>query len=514
VPLPVQHLTPISSPRSGEEAERPRRGERPSHTIPTMNNPASGQWETGDWDWDPANDPHWDNPAIPRRRIDPGEIPALANAIVRGASLTHCIIPDLRALIDAVQAHPDAKLARAEEDADGFLRRTGVFDRSGNEVEGDPTSVNLRGCVVESCDLSDLDSGVTLEARCRFAGDARFAGARFAEDALFVNLRVAQRARLTFERVRFEKSVAFDEATIRGRVFFTNATLDERLTFHGADFGSKAGLGFNRFLARGGATVELARDHIEPDRRPPPDRVGLGGRRPRPLWWRAWRGLRPVRLWLGQCRPHSIIQGADAPDSPAAQEMSRAAHDYELLAAVYRNQPATDREEDVCRWRAHELRRRARAAERLQQLSWGAPLASIGRALRWLVLDVLGRWLLFRMCIGYLLQPHRLMVTGLAIILGFALVYWLFIGIDDISHGGFTPRRIADVGWDYPDAYRYWKKDAMNPLYLSLTTFVTLGYGDFQPAAGWLKLVTAIEGICGVTLLALFTVAWGRKMVR
>ncbi|MDQ7013770.1 MAG: potassium channel family protein [Planctomycetota bacterium] len=50
-------------------------------------------------------------------------------------------------------------------------------------------------------------------------------------------------------------------------------------------------------------------------------------------------------------------------------------------------------------------------------------------------------------------------------------------------------------------------------LYFSLTTFVTLGYGDYAPT-GWFKLVTGFEALFGVTLLALFTVAWGRKMVR
>jgi hypothetical protein len=50
-------------------------------------------------------------------------------------------------------------------------------------------------------------------------------------------------------------------------------------------------------------------------------------------------------------------------------------------------------------------------------------------------------------------------------------------------------------------------------LYFSLTTFVTLGYGDYAPA-GIFKLLTGLEALSGVTLLALFTVAWGRKMVR
>jgi len=42
---------------------------------------------------------------------------------------------------------------------------------------------------------------------------------------------------------------------------------------------------------------------------------------------------------------------------------------------------------------------------------------------------------------------------------------------------------------------------------------VTLGYGDYAPQS-WFKLVTGVQALLGVTLLALFTVAWGRKLVR
>jgi len=122
-------------------------------------------------------------------------------------------------------------------------------------------------------------------------------------------------------------------------------------------------------------------------------------------------------------------------------------------------------------------------------------------------------WLVRRTAIGYLLQTHRIIVAGIALMIGFALIYQVFIGPSDIGHGHFAPE-LVNGEYRHVEAYDYWKSDRLNPLYLSLMTFVTLGYGDFQPAAGWLKLVTGLEGLLGVTLLALFTVAWGRKMIR
>ena len=120
-----------------------------------------------------------------------------------------------------------------------------------------------------------------------------------------------------------------------------------------------------------------------------------------------------------------------------------------------------------------------------------------------------------RNMLGYLMNPWRPIITAGLILAFFTGIYQFGIGPEDISHSSFGPA-LGESGEIVftDDAYNYWKSDPLNPLYLSLMTFVTLGYGDFQPAAGWLKLATGIEGILGVTLLALFTVAWGRKMVR
>lgn len=374
-------------------------------------------------------------------------------------------------------------------------------------------------------------AGTAEFGSARFAGTAEFWRSRFAGDARFEFATIGLRSRLRFNDAHFTGTLDLSHSTIRGKVFLTRASLDERVLWDGARLGPKARLGFNRCLARGGGTIELRREQLRPtiaDRSAVARRrVGLGGR-PKPTLRRivanASRPLRPVGEWLGLVRPLAVLEGDDSHDPEA---MERAAHDYELLAANYRNQPATDWEEDWCRWRAHELNRRAARARADRRLCTPPPHArpNVVRACGewlsllvrwpafWLYHDVWG-WFVKRTLVGYLLQPHRIFVAGAVVMLAFTALYAVAIGRDDIGHGSFPPTEVAADVWDYGDAYRYWEKDLFNPFYLSVTTFVTLGYGDFSPAAGWLKVATALEGLLGVTLLALLTVAWGRKLVR
>lgn len=99
-------------------------------------------------------------------------------------------------------------------------------------------------------------------------------------------------------------------------------------------------------------------------------------------------------------------------------------------------------------------------------------------------------------------------------------IYGLGASSDTLTYNGPS---VIDGQASWPDgspitpadkAMHEWNEGLpWTPLYFSLTTFVTLGYGDFAPL-GWFKLVTGLEALSGVALLALFTVAWGRKLVR
>ena len=589
------------------------------------------------WAYTPGEDPAWDDPAIPRKRVGADEIPALADAVVRGASLTFCIIEDLRALIDAVQYHPRAHLARAEEDKDGFLRPTGVFNAAGNRVGGEPTQLTLRGCVIEKCDCSDLDIGCSLTVasrfvndarfdwtrfaarawfgdarftvdaqfgRARFAADAWFAGARFAADVdftnahfavdvMFNNTRFASNARFdyvrfgidayfvgirfdsevvfnharfagitsfrkahfatdaTFDYARFADSVWFSEARFNakakfvdarfadsvwfvgarfddsalfvcarfnggavfcsahfdaeasfhdvcfndivgfvgacfaGPVMFRNAEINRRLELSSAEFGPDARLDIAGIVVRAGASLLLDTAQLNMT-------TGDSGKKQKRR--KASADAVPLGLGLKFGPRGRLIKGEDSNDR---EQLAEAAESYNLLRDIFRAQPSTDAHEEICAIRHHDLTRRAKPRPH-----W------------WSHIPGFFHWLVMRNALGYLMNPWRPIITGGILLVLFALVYGLCIGPGDIGHGAFAPVADDAGGYVYPDAYDYWNHDPLNPLYLSLMTFVTLGYGDFQPASGWLKLVTGVEGILGVTLLALFTVAWGRKMVR
>lgn len=72
----------------------------------------------------------------------------------------------------------------------------------------------------------------------------------------------------------------------------------------------------------------------------------------------------------------------------------------------------------------------------------------------------------------------------------FAVIYWL------LPDGQF---RIPDgAGTDFGS----W-------LYYSIVTITTLGFGDYTPAHGWAQTVTAVEVMCGLTILGFFLNAVG-----
>jgi len=52
-----------------------------------------------------------------------------------------------------------------------------------------------------------------------------------------------------------------------------------------------------------------------------------------------------------------------------------------------------------------------------------------------------------------------------------------------------------------------------NCLYFSAVTFATVGYGDLHPVH-WARVAGAVEGLLGVFIMAVFTVAFARKIIR
>lgn len=92
------------------------------------------------------------------------------------------------------------------------------------------------------------------------------------------------------------------------------------------------------------------------------------------------------------------------------------------------------------------------------------------------------------MC-GYGEKPLRVVISGLAIILSLALIYY-FIGT-------FSPNSFLDS------------------LYFSAVSFTAVGYGSWvKEAVGWVKWLGVSETILGVFMMALFLVTFTRQMTR
>jgi len=100
----------------------------------------------------------------------------------------------------------------------------------------------------------------------------------------------------------------------------------------------------------------------------------------------------------------------------------------------------------------------------------------------------------------YATRPSRVFVSMGAVYLLFSLIYMLLIslGIGNINASGGHPDSLGIVS---------------RSLYHSAITFFTIGYGDFFPS-GPIRIVCGLEGFVGVFLMAYFTVAFVRKILR
>ena len=56
--------------------------------------------------------------------------------------------------------------------------------------------------------------------------------------------------------------------------------------------------------------------------------------------------------------------------------------------------------------------------------------------------------------------------------------------------------------------------DSSKSFYHSVVTFLTIGYGDVQPGNVKGIILSGIEGFLGLFLMAYFTIAFARKVLR
>jgi hypothetical protein len=116
-------------------------------------------------------------------------------------------------------------------------------------------------------------------------------------------------------------------------------------------------------------------------------------------------------------------------------------------------------------------------------------LAYIPHGFKWLVFDAMGL---------YATNPARVLISMAAGYLIFSIVYVLMILFTSADIISSTSDSLGVVARSF---------------YHSAITFFTIGYGDHYPF-GAARVVSSIEGFVGVFLMAYFTVAFVRKVLR
>lgn len=114
-----------------------------------------------------------------------------------------------------------------------------------------------------------------------------------------------------------------------------------------------------------------------------------------------------------------------------------------------------------------------------------------------------------RWVMGYGNNPWRVLAASLIVIVVFAGLYPLTGGVQEVG-----VERAITYSLDAPaDAPGWWiGRVLFKSLYFSITTFATLGYGDFQPVGGSARVLAGVEALLGGLLMALLVVVLLRRI--
>jgi hypothetical protein len=211
-----------------------------------------------------------------------------------------------------------------------------------------------------------------------------FKNAVFNSNALFIYARFSNFA--SFYGTRFESDASFLSTRFKDNAVFSSATIARRLIFaeppgeNDAIFRKNARLRVDKLVVRAGAAVELSVKQLhllETEH----DMIRRWTHSTR---WRDWfieyvtAVLGPIGDRFGLGRRGRLIKGEDSDDP---KELATAAADYNRLRDLFRNQPSTDEQEDICNFKYLDLSRRERyyrrharqslRVNRRRRVTWG-----------------------------------------------------------------------------------------------------------------------------------------------
>ncbi|MBO8174515.1 MAG: pentapeptide repeat-containing protein [Thermococcus sp.] len=130
-------------------------------------------------------------------------------------------------------------------------------------------------------------------------------------------------------------------------------------------------------------------------------------------------------------------------------------------------------------------------------------------------------WLILDLPSNYLTNPRRILCTSVAIILIFAILYWIGGYYSEycfkIGERSFRSYMLSNgnicVGTIQKPSTGQPIKDLLNSLYYSIVTFTTLGYGDINPT-GLMKAISSVEALLGALLIATLVSVGVQKITR
>lgn len=191
-------------------------------------------------------------------------------------------------------------------------------------------------------------------------------------------------------------------------------------------------------------------------------------------------------IWTYQagCKDTGDSPESESPGSATKDETSSSGADYHRSMDIFRNLKNTFRDNG-----AHSRASRYSYLESVMQRH------QYKQEERW------GMWVLFLladMASGYGEHVHKTILFAIGLTFVFAMVYDIGDGVT--HHAADGEKDAEDVTFN-------------EHLFFSVTTFTTLGYGDYSPNSGLFQMVAVTEAMIGVILMAFIVVTLSRKIV-
>lgn len=179
--------------------------------------------------------------------------------------------------------------------------------------------------------------------------------------------------------------------------------------------------------------------------------------------------------------PARLQSNGKSPEAKLKVEIEQLA----MLRAKFKDQGSTQDEADFCAYKLMDAYFRLRRKSTLTNVVW-----------------FFSKW-----AAGFLIVWRRILMLNAVVILLFSVIYLGSSGWDRGARGELLTSEGTQL---YNDGIL---NAIGSSLYFSVVTFSTLGYGDIHPV-GWLRYIAMFEALFGLILMALFTIACARRVLR